>query len=60
MNNQVAASSTRSYWVQTMLRIADPVVEALADNKLRASMPVENKKKSSANTRIWKLLHARS
>lgn len=44
MNNQVAASSTRSYWVQTMLRIADPVVEALADNKLRASMPVENKK----------------
>ncbi|BFT71228.1 DUF2264 domain-containing protein [Paenibacillus sp. P36] len=44
MNNQVAASSTRSYWVQTMLRIADPVLTALADKKLRATMPVENKK----------------
>lgn len=44
MNNQVAASSARSYWVQTMLRIADPVLAALADKKLRASMPVENKK----------------
>jgi hypothetical protein len=44
MNNQASTSSTRSYWVQTMLRIADPVLAALADKKLRASMPVENKK----------------
>ncbi|MCY9656921.1 DUF2264 domain-containing protein [Paenibacillus chondroitinus] len=44
MNNQAAASSTRSYWVQTMLRIADPVLTALADKQLRATMPVENKK----------------
>ncbi|MEC0268023.1 DUF2264 domain-containing protein [Paenibacillus anseongense] len=44
MNNQAAASSTRSVWVQTMLRIADPVLTALADRKLRATMPVENKK----------------
>jgi hypothetical protein len=44
MNNQASTNSTRSYWVQTMLRIADPVLAALADNKLRASMPVENKK----------------
>ncbi|NOV02025.1 DUF2264 domain-containing protein [Paenibacillus planticolens] len=43
MNNQSTVSNTRSYWLQTMLRIANPVLEALAERKLRATMPVENK-----------------
>lgn len=44
MSNQAAAGTTRSYWIQTMLRIADPVLQALAARQLRAAMPVENKK----------------
>ncbi|MDD9267437.1 DUF2264 domain-containing protein [Paenibacillus sp. GCM10023248] len=45
MSNQTTSSqNTRSYWLQTMLRIADPVLQALAARQLRATMPVENKK----------------
>ncbi|GFZ95111.1 hypothetical protein GCM10008018_46760 [Paenibacillus marchantiophytorum] len=44
MSNSCADSTERSYWVKTMLRIADPVLSALASRKLRATMPVENKK----------------
>ena len=33
----------RDYWVQTMIRIAGPVLEALAQRKLKAVMPVEGK-----------------
>ena len=41
MNNQIyEQQSTRSYWLHTMLRIADPVLKALAARKLRATMPV--------------------
>ena len=31
----------RDYWVQSMLKIADPVQRALSDGKLRVRMPVE-------------------
>ncbi|WP_261301289.1 DUF2264 domain-containing protein [Paenibacillus andongensis] len=44
MNNRAAAGNDRAYWLATMLRIADPVIKALASRKLRATMPVENKK----------------
>ncbi|MGO4273720.1 DUF2264 domain-containing protein, partial [Paenibacillus sp. TAF58] len=44
MNNRAAAGNDRAYWLATMQRIADPVVKALASRKLRATMPVENKK----------------
>ncbi|MEC0230727.1 DUF2264 domain-containing protein [Paenibacillus alba] len=44
MNKSFANSVERSYWLQTMLRIADPVLNALAAKKLRATMPVEHKK----------------
>ncbi|PDO10684.1 MAG: hypothetical protein BLM47_06015 [Candidatus Reconcilbacillus cellulovorans] len=31
----------RAYWVETLCRIAEPVLGALAERKLKASMPVE-------------------
>ena len=31
----------RDYWMQSMLKIADPVLHALSDGKLRERMPVE-------------------
>ncbi|OCT12773.1 hypothetical protein A8709_31445 [Paenibacillus pectinilyticus] len=40
----MATENDRAYWVQTMLRIAEPVLRALAARKLRATMPVECKK----------------
>jgi hypothetical protein len=43
-NIQGIGRSDRSYWVQTMLKIAEPVIRALAARKLRATMPVECKK----------------
>ncbi|MDQ0889372.1 hypothetical protein QFZ81_004460 [Paenibacillus sp. V4I9] len=46
MNNRAAAGNDRAYWLATMLRIADPVIKALASRKLRATMPVENKKEA--------------
>lgn len=33
--------STRAYWVDTMCRIADPVMEALAEQRLKATMPTK-------------------
>lgn len=43
----LAASSSgivqndREYWIQTLIKIVSPVLENLADGKLKASMPVE-------------------
>jgi len=33
----------RSYWLDTMLRVADPVLTALSKRRLKATMPVEGK-----------------
>lgn len=32
---------TREYWVQTLTKIGDPVLSALSEQKLKATMPVE-------------------
>lgn len=32
----------RTYWLQTLLKLADPVLSALAQNRLKANMPVES------------------
>ncbi|GAB2534197.1 DUF2264 domain-containing protein [Spirosoma aerophilum] len=32
----------RAYWLQTLTKIADPVLSALAKNRLKATMPVES------------------
>ena len=37
----VAAADDRAYWRQTLARVARPVLESLAANRLRATMPVE-------------------
>ncbi|WP_020595506.1 DUF2264 domain-containing protein [Spirosoma panaciterrae] len=36
------ATDDRAYWLQTLLKIADPVLSALAQNRLKATMPVES------------------
>jgi hypothetical protein len=36
-------SDDRSYWLDTMLKIADPVWTALAEGRLKKEMPVECK-----------------
>ncbi|UFH52932.1 DUF2264 domain-containing protein [Spirosoma sp. KNUC1025] len=36
------AADDRAYWLQTLLKIADPVLNALAQNRLKATMPVES------------------
>ncbi|MGG1551603.1 DUF2264 domain-containing protein [Paenibacillus ferrarius] len=41
-------NETRGYWLSTMQRIAGPVLEALANRKLRATMPVECQKEEQA------------
>ena len=35
--------NTRQYWLYTMLRIADPVLRALAEDRLAERMPIESK-----------------
>lgn len=35
-------NTTRKYWLDTMLKIVSPVVEALAENRLKKDMPVES------------------
>lgn len=40
MNEQ---TSDRAYWIATMTKIADPVLNALAERRLKAVMPVESK-----------------
>ena len=35
--------NTRRYWLQTMLKIADPVLRALADDRLTDVLPIESK-----------------
>ena len=35
--------NTRRYWLDTMLRIASPVLHALAEDRLREVLPIESK-----------------
>ena len=35
--------NTRRYWLQTMLKIASPVLRALADDRLTDTLPIESK-----------------
>lgn len=37
-----AVNDDRAYWLQTLLKIADPVLSALAQNRLKSSMPIES------------------
>lgn len=42
LNSVADTTDDRSYWLQTLLKVADPVLTALAQNKLKATMPVES------------------
>ncbi len=37
-----SGNDDRAYWLQTLLKVADPVLSALAQNRLKATMPVES------------------
>ena len=39
--NRAASSSERDYWIRMLVRIADPVLAALSERKLKAVMPVK-------------------
>ncbi|HZQ50777.1 MAG TPA: DUF2264 domain-containing protein [Bryobacteraceae bacterium] len=38
---RAASATERDYWIRMLLRIADPVLAALSERKLKATMPVE-------------------
>ncbi|MBD2755687.1 DUF2264 domain-containing protein [Spirosoma validum] len=42
ISTNVTATDDRAYWLQTLLKIADPVLNALAQNRLKATMPIES------------------
>ncbi|MEZ0485026.1 DUF2264 domain-containing protein [Fibrella aquatica] len=52
------ASSERAYWVQTLLKIANPVLTALANEQLKATMPVESAPGQEAGRRNVSYLEA--
>lgn len=45
-------NDTRSYWVDTMLQIADPVLRNLAEGTLQQNMPVECKAEKDTRARF--------
>lgn len=42
ISDQIIRDNDRTYWLQTLLKIADPVLNALAQNRLKATMPIES------------------
>ena len=48
----------RIYWLKTMLKIADPVLEALANRQLKSTMPVEARPGEEAGRRAVSHLEA--
>lgn len=57
----VPTSSTqndRSYWIETMCRVADPVLGALSERKLRQRMPVASGGPNPSARRDWMYLEA--
>src|SRR5579875_2519298 len=52
------AQSDRAYWLSVLNRLADPVLGALANRKLRATMPVEAPNGNAAERRHYTHLEA--
>jgi len=48
----------RAYWLQTLLKVADPVLTALAQNRLKASMPIESAPGQDASRKVVSHLEA--
>jgi hypothetical protein len=38
---EASPAATREYWIQTLTKVGDPVLSALSERKLKATMPVE-------------------
>lgn len=54
----VAEHNVRPYWVRTMLQIADPVLIALSQGRLKETMPVEAPHGNAAERRQFTYLEA--
>jgi hypothetical protein len=54
----VKKPTDRAYWLEVMTRIAKPVLEALSEQKLKQSMPVESKPGHETNRRSVTYLEA--
>ncbi|MBO0948121.1 DUF2264 domain-containing protein [Fibrella sp. HMF5405] len=52
------AGDDRAYWLQTLLKVADPVLNALAKGQLKAIMPVESAPGQEASRRKVSYLEA--
>lgn len=52
------AGNDRAYWLQTLLKVADPVLNALAKGQLKATMPVESAPGQEAGRRNVTYLEA--
>ena len=52
------ATDDRTYWLQTLLKIVDPVLTTLSQNRLKATMPVESAPGQQAGRRAVSHLEA--
>jgi hypothetical protein len=52
------ATSDREYWVGVVKRIGEPVLSALSQGKLKATMPVEASHNNQADRRLYTYLEA--
>jgi hypothetical protein len=57
-NQPASAQSDRAYWLSVLRRIADPVLTACSQGKLKASMPVEAPHGNAAERRLYTHLEA--
>ena len=55
---QSAEHSDRDYWITTLKRIADPLLNAAANRRLKAEMPVEAPHGNAADRREYTYLEA--
>ena len=55
---RAAPTSDRAYWIATLQRIAEPVLTALSQAKLHATMPVEAPHRNEADRRLYTHLEA--
>ena len=46
---EYAMNNTRKYWIDTMLKIVHPVLDAISRDNLKAEMPVECKAERQRN-----------
>lgn len=55
---RAASATERDYWIRMLVRIADPVLAALSERKLKATMPVEAPHGNTEDRRQYTYLEA--